>query len=69
MWKVLGNVIEMFVYSAIYIIITLVAVKIVGATFTSDLEKKVSEEANLALSIICAALLIGLAILLSSIVR
>ncbi|MBP1747263.1 MAG: hypothetical protein H6Q54_1878 [Deltaproteobacteria bacterium] len=69
MWRVLSNVIEMFVYSAIYIIIALVSLKIFGATFTSEFEKKISEDANLPLSIMCAGLLIGLSLLLASIIR
>ena len=69
MWRVLSNVIEMFVYSAIYIIIALVSLKIFGATFTSEFDKKISEDANLPLSIMCAGLLIGLSLLLASIIR
>ena len=69
MWKVLSNVIEMFVYSAIYIIIALVSLKIFGATFTSEFEKKVSDDGNISLSIICAGLLIGLSLLLASVIR
>jgi hypothetical protein len=69
MWKMLGNVIEMFVYSAVYMIIVLVAVKIVGSVFSADFERKVSEEGNIGLSIICACMFIGMAILLSSIIR
>jgi hypothetical protein len=69
MWKLLGNVVEMFVYSAVYMIIVLVSVKIVGALFSTDFEKKISEEGNVGLSLICACIFIGLAILLSTIVR
>jgi uncharacterized membrane protein YjfL (UPF0719 family) len=69
MWRVLSNVIEMFVFSAIYIIIALVSLKILGATFTSEFEKKISEDGNLPLSIISAGLLIGLSLLLASIIR
>jgi uncharacterized membrane protein YjfL (UPF0719 family) len=69
MWKLLGNVVEMFVYSAVYMIIVLVSVKIVGAIFSTDFEKKISEEGNIGLSLICACIFIGLAILLSTIVR
>jgi uncharacterized membrane protein YjfL (UPF0719 family) len=69
MWKVLSNIIEMFVYSAIFIIIALVSIKVFGATLTSEFEKKISDEGNLALSIICAGLLIGLSLLLASIIR
>ncbi|MCX5812060.1 MAG: hypothetical protein NT178_05885 [Proteobacteria bacterium] len=69
MWKLLGNIVEMFVYSAVYMIIVLVSVKIVGAIFSTDFEKKISEEGNIGLSLICACIFIGLAILLSTIVR
>jgi len=69
MWRVLSNIIEMFVYSAVYIIIVLIMLKVFGATFTSDFEKKISEDGNMALSILCAGLLIGLSLLLASIIR
>jgi hypothetical protein len=69
MWKLLGNITEMFVYSAVYMIIVLVSVKIVGAVFSTDFEKKISEEGNVGLSIICACIFVGLAILLSTIIR
>jgi len=69
MWKILGNIVEMFVYSTAYMIIVLVSVKIVGAIFSTDFEKKISEEGNTGLALICACIFIGLAILLSAIVR
>jgi hypothetical protein len=69
MWKLLGNIVEMFVYSAVYMIIVLVSMKIVGAIFSTDFERKVSEEGNVGLSLICACIFIGFAILLSNIVR
>jgi hypothetical protein len=69
MWKLLGNIIEMFVYSAVYMIIVLISLKIVGATFASDFEKKISEDNNIGLSIICACVFIGFAILLSTLIR
>ena len=69
MMKVFGNVIEMFIYSAVYMIIVLVSVKIIGAIFTTDFEKKISEENNIALSIICACILIGIALLVAAVVR
>jgi uncharacterized membrane protein YjfL (UPF0719 family) len=67
--KVLGNVIEMFVYAAAYMIIVLVSIKIIGAIFTTDFEKRISEENNVALSIICACIFIGIAILLAAVVN
>ena len=69
MWKLVGNVIEMFVYSAIYMIIVLVAVKIVGSVFSTDFERKISDEGNIALAIICGCIFIGTALLLASVIR
>jgi uncharacterized membrane protein YjfL (UPF0719 family) len=69
MTRVLGNVIEMFVYAAVYMIIVLVSVKIIGAVFTADFEKKISEENNVALSIICACVLIGLAVIVAAVLK
>jgi hypothetical protein len=69
MWKFLGNIIEMFVYSAVYLIIVLVSLKIVGATFSTDFEKKISEDGHVGLSLICASVFVSLAILLSTLVR
>jgi uncharacterized membrane protein YjfL (UPF0719 family) len=68
MWKILGNIIEMCAYSTVYMIIVLVMLKIVGATFSTEFEKKISEEGNIGLAIICACLFIGIAILLSAVV-
>lgn len=67
MWKVLANSVEMLIYAAVFIILSLIAVKIVGATFTTDFEKKISDENNIALAIIVASLFIGLAIIVASI--
>ncbi len=67
MWKVLANSVEMLIYAAVFIILSLVAVKIVGATFTTDFEKKIADENNMALAIIVASLFIGLAIIVASI--
>ncbi len=69
MWKILGNIIEMCVYAAVYMIIMLVALKIVGAIFSTDFEKKISEEGNIGLAMICACLFMGIAILLSAVVK
>jgi uncharacterized membrane protein YjfL (UPF0719 family) len=68
MWKVLANSVEMLIYAAIFIILSLIAVKIVGATFTTDFEKKISDENNIALAVIVASLFIGLAIIVASII-
>jgi uncharacterized membrane protein YjfL (UPF0719 family) len=67
MWKVLANSVEMLIYAAVFIILSLVAVKIVGATFTTDFEKKIADDNNVALAIIVASLFIGLAIIVASI--
>ena len=67
MWKVLANSVEMVIYAAVFIILSLIAVKIIGATFTTDFEKKISDDNNTALAIIAASLFIGLAIIVASI--
>lgn len=69
MWRVVSNIVEMLVYASVYLIIVLIALKVVGASFSADFEKKISDEGNLGYSLICAAMCIGMAILLSSIIR
>ncbi len=69
MWRVLGNIIEIFVYASVYLIIVLIATKVVGASFSADFEKKMSDDGNLGYALICAAICIGMAILLAAIVR
>ncbi|HBE45019.1 MAG TPA: hypothetical protein DDW17_06105 [Deltaproteobacteria bacterium] len=68
MWKVVSNIIEIFVYSAVYVIIVMVSLKIIGSTFSTDFEKKIVNEGNVGLALIGASLFIGLAILLASII-
>ncbi len=65
----LGNIVEMFVYASVYLIVVLVATKIVGATFSGDFEKKMCEEGNFGYCLICAAICIGMAILLAAVLR
>ncbi|MCX8110211.1 MAG: hypothetical protein N3D15_03055 [Syntrophorhabdaceae bacterium] len=69
MWKIISNIIEMFIYSAVYIVVLLVSLKIVGASISSDFEKKIANEGNTGLSIICGCLLIGIAIVISGVFR
>jgi uncharacterized membrane protein YjfL (UPF0719 family) len=69
MWKVFENIIAMFIYAAVYIVIMLISLKIIGATFSPQFEKKISDEGNIGLAIIGAGIFIGLALLLSSIAR
>jgi hypothetical protein len=68
-WRVVSNIVEMLVYASVYLIIVLIALKVVGASFSADFEKKISDEGNLGYSLICAAMCIGMAILLASIIR
>jgi Ca2+/Na+ antiporter len=68
MWVMLGKVLEMFVYSAVYMIIAIVSLKIMGASFFADFEKKIADENSLSVSLVCAATLIGLALILSSVI-
>lgn len=67
MWKVLVNSVEILIYATVFIILSLVAAKIAGATFTTDFEKKIADENNIALAIIVASLFIGLSIIVASI--
>jgi len=69
MWRMLGNIVEMFVYASVYLIVVLIATKIVGASFSGDFERKISEEGSLGYSLICAAIYIGMAILLASVIH
>lgn len=68
MWVMLGKVLEMFVYAAVYMIIAMVSLKIMGAGFFADFEKKIADENSLSVSLFCAATLIGLALILSSVI-
>jgi hypothetical protein len=69
MWRMLGNIVEMFVYASVYLIVVLVSTKIVGASFSADFEKKISEEGNLGYCLVCAAISIGMAIMLASVIH
>jgi len=69
MWGLLGNILEMFVYAAVYMIISIVSLKIVGASFFTDFDRRMAEEASLGPSLICAAIFVGLALVLSSVIR
>ncbi|MBP8625684.1 MAG: hypothetical protein KBE27_03035 [Syntrophorhabdaceae bacterium] len=69
MWKIISTIIEMFIYSAAYIVVLLISIKIVGASLCADFEKKIAVEGNTGLSIICGCLLIGIAIIMSGVLR
>jgi hypothetical protein len=68
MWKMIGNIVEMFMYGSVYMIICLIAVKIAAASLSADFEKRVSEN-SLAFGLVFAAIFVGLAIVLSSVMR
>ena len=69
MWRAMENIVGMFVYSAAYIVIVLVTLKIVGATLSPSFEKKIVEEGNTGLAVIFASVFLGMAILLAAVVR
>lgn len=69
MIKVLENVVAMFVYGAAYLIIIIIAAKIVGATITQQYEKKIADDNNTGLAVMMAGFYVGMAILLASIIR
>lgn len=68
MWKLFGNIVEMFIYASAYMLISMIALKIVAAAFLPDLERKLAEN-NTAFSLVCASVFIGLALVLSSVLR
>ena len=69
MLRVLENIIGMLVYSAVYLVIAIVSLKVIGAAISPSIEKKIVEENNVGLAIIVSCSFIGLAILLSSVIR
>ena len=69
MWRILGNIVEIFVYVTTYVIVSMIAVKVIGVTISSEFERKIAEEGNVGFSLICAALFIGIALLVSSVLR
>ncbi|OPY70509.1 MAG: hypothetical protein A4E57_00512 [Syntrophorhabdaceae bacterium PtaU1.Bin034] len=68
MWKILGNIVEMFVYASVYMIIAMVAMRIVTAGLPPESEKQTSES-GIAYALIFASLFIGMALLLSAVIR
>jgi hypothetical protein len=68
MWKIFGNIIEMFIYASVYLLIAIVAAKIVAAAFSSDFERRITEN-SIGFSLILAAIFIGMALILSTVIR
>jgi hypothetical protein len=68
MWKILGNIIEILIYASVYMLITMVAMKLVTANLSSDLERKVPEN-GMGFSLILAAVFIGMALIVSTVIR
>ncbi len=69
MWKLFGNIVEMFIYASVYLIIVLISMKVVASTFSPDFEKKIVEEGNLAYAVIGASVCMGMALILMSVIR
>ncbi|MCX7856589.1 MAG: hypothetical protein N2513_01185 [Deltaproteobacteria bacterium] len=65
----LGNLLEVFVYSVIYVLILVLGTKVVGAVFSPDFEKKIVESGNLGLSIVIASFFIGVALIFFSVIE
>lgn len=65
----LENVVAMFVYGAAYLVIILIAAKIVGATIAPHYEKIIAEDGNTGIAVMMAGFYVGMAILLASIIR
>lgn len=69
MWKIISNIIEIFIYAGVYLVVSIVALKIFGASLSSEFEKKIANEGNIGLSIVCGCLLIGIALIVSLVFR
>jgi hypothetical protein len=68
MYRTLSNIIEMLVYTSVYLLISMMALKIVTTGLRGEHEKWVSEKEN-RLPLIAAALFIGIAIVVSAVIR
>jgi uncharacterized membrane protein YjfL (UPF0719 family) len=68
MWRIVGNIAEMFVYASVYMIIAVIGLKIVGATLSADFEKRVSEN-DTGFCLIAAALFVGLSLVLAAVIK
>jgi hypothetical protein len=68
MWKILGNIIEILIYASVYMLITMVAMKLVAASLSSDFERKVPEN-SMGFSLVLAAVFIGIALIISTVIR
>ena len=68
MGRILGNIVEMFVYASVYMIIAVVGLKIVGASLSADFDKRISEN-DTGSSLIAAALFIGLSLVLAAVIK
>lgn len=64
-----GNLVKIFIYSAVYVVILIIGTKVIGAVISPDFEKRIIQNGSIALSIILSAFFIGVAIIFSSIVR
>jgi uncharacterized membrane protein YjfL (UPF0719 family) len=67
-WRIAGNIVEMFTYAAVYLIISLVAMKIVAASLSSETEKQISDN-NIAIGLVFAAVFVGVAIVISTVIQ
>jgi hypothetical protein len=68
MWRILGTIIEMFIHGSVCLLIAIIAVRIVGASLLSDSEYRMPKN-TLGFSLILAAVFIGMAIILSTVIK
>ncbi len=65
----LGNLVEIFVYSSVYVLIVILGMKVIGASISADFEKRIIQEGAIGLSIIISSFFIGVAIIFFSVAR
>jgi hypothetical protein len=69
MMGVFWSIVQLIVYSVLFIFLVVLALKIVGSIFSANFEKEIVENRNIGLSLILSSLLIALAILFSSVIK
>ena len=68
MLRILSNIVEVFVYSTVYLFIVMVVIRLVAANLSLEFEKQ-DKDNRLAVSLIIAALLIGLGLVISAVIH
>ncbi|MCS7280140.1 MAG: hypothetical protein NZ583_00715 [Desulfobacterota bacterium] len=65
----LGEIVEVFIYSALYVFILTVGAKIIFAAFSLEFEKRIAPNGSIGLSIIISSFFIGVALIFIALAR